>query len=1017
MSFDTHKNFAIGTIATPPSPATSGTTLSVLPGEGQFFAANMPVTMAPAGQEPTFDNAEIGYVTAVAGDQLTVLRGQEDSIAKPVGAGWRIFGSITAKTITDIEATVGAAGVTSVNGRTGTVTLDADDISDASTTNKFTTTAEKTKLSGIAPGATANDTDANLKNRANHTGTQTAATISDFTEAAQDAVGTALTDTTTIDFTYDDAGNVITADVKDGSIGDTKVSSGIDAAKIGAGTVSNTEFGYLDGAASNIQTQLDAKANTSDTGPRGLPSTTMLAKVKPTDIITTFQTGHGFTTSGTVDAATNLNDTSNFVIGTQAATLVSGGSGGTCYVLKKSAPAINALSKQFVVVLEVDDTTKLNLPTFSFFAGTGGSTSTSYSWQLGTGLAADYSNIVESGNWLYYVLNFASAAVSGSPTRSALTDFYIRVNDTSGGNKATVRLNAIYTIPDAASHTDIPCFPNGVVSICFDDSFSSPIDTGAKAKLDSYGYTAAEFPIWDNLGTSNHLTVANLRDLQNVSGWEIGHHANLDTNHTAGFPNISSSTLEADIVAEKQHFIDNGIRVQGGAYPKGLVNQASIDVIRKYYTYFRTTFNKNLETWPYTDPYRLRAISAISNVSGGYLPANITATTTGAIDKTATEKGWLILTFHKIIGNVTSAVNTTGTTYRITYSTPYTPYSTGTSISLSGFTPSGLNGTYTITANGTTGGYGYAEISIPANPGTATVQGTALSATTDCDLASFNAIVDKVHSAGMAVKTLSQVFALANVGGYSPAGGDLTGTFPNPSLAATGVSAGSYTSTNLTVDAKGRITSAANGLALGNSVPPASSPTAPTAGSATTAARSDHIHPRYDWQPTDHGFVSWAFDPAQTNGSSSPLATAGTLYLVKLHVPVVQTVTNIATYVATAGSGLTNGQCYAALYQNGSLLGTTADQATAWASTGLKSMALTGGPVIVPAGDVYVAYWFNGTTGPAIYRAGGTTTMINANLSASASRFGTANSSVTTTAPSTLGTISAYSLAIWAALS
>jgi len=42
------------------------------------------------------------------------------------------------------------------------------------------TTAEKTKLSGIATSATANDTDANLKNRANHTGTQTASTISDI---------------------------------------------------------------------------------------------------------------------------------------------------------------------------------------------------------------------------------------------------------------------------------------------------------------------------------------------------------------------------------------------------------------------------------------------------------------------------------------------------------------------------------------------------------------------------------------------------------------------------------------------------------------------------------------------------------------------------------------------------------------------------------------------------------------------------------------------------------------------
>ena len=49
-------------------------------------------------------------------------------------------------------------------------------------TNDYTT-AEQTKLSGIQAGATANDTDANLKNRANHTGTQLAATISDFATA------------------------------------------------------------------------------------------------------------------------------------------------------------------------------------------------------------------------------------------------------------------------------------------------------------------------------------------------------------------------------------------------------------------------------------------------------------------------------------------------------------------------------------------------------------------------------------------------------------------------------------------------------------------------------------------------------------------------------------------------------------------------------------------------------------------------------------------------------------------
>ena len=40
--------------------------------------------------------------------------------------------------------------VTSVAGKTGAVTLDADDISDTATTNKFVTAAEKTKLSNLS---------------------------------------------------------------------------------------------------------------------------------------------------------------------------------------------------------------------------------------------------------------------------------------------------------------------------------------------------------------------------------------------------------------------------------------------------------------------------------------------------------------------------------------------------------------------------------------------------------------------------------------------------------------------------------------------------------------------------------------------------------------------------------------------------------------------------------------------------------------------------------------------------
>lgn len=51
--------------------------------------------------------------------------------------------------------------------------------------------------------------------------------------------------------------------VKDGGISNAKVASGIDAVKIGDGSVSNAEFQRLDGVTSSIQTQLDGKKDAS----------------------------------------------------------------------------------------------------------------------------------------------------------------------------------------------------------------------------------------------------------------------------------------------------------------------------------------------------------------------------------------------------------------------------------------------------------------------------------------------------------------------------------------------------------------------------------------------------------------------------------------------------------------------------------------------------------------------------------------------------------------------------------
>src|SRR5690606_11317064 len=75
-----------------------------------------------------------------------------------------------------------------VTSDTGTnATINAADGSNAG----VMTSAQFTKLNGVATGATANQTDAYLLNRTNHTGTQTASTISDFSTAADARIANA----------------------------------------------------------------------------------------------------------------------------------------------------------------------------------------------------------------------------------------------------------------------------------------------------------------------------------------------------------------------------------------------------------------------------------------------------------------------------------------------------------------------------------------------------------------------------------------------------------------------------------------------------------------------------------------------------------------------------------------------------------------------------------------------------------------------------------------------------------
>lgn len=112
MTIDAHKNFAISTVATAPSPATSGTSLVVAAGEGaRFPTVPFNAVIWPTGFNPTATNAEIVRVTARSTDTLTITRTQESTSARTVIVGDQIGALLTKKNLTDIQALAPARDV------------------------------------------------------------------------------------------------------------------------------------------------------------------------------------------------------------------------------------------------------------------------------------------------------------------------------------------------------------------------------------------------------------------------------------------------------------------------------------------------------------------------------------------------------------------------------------------------------------------------------------------------------------------------------------------------------------------------------------------------------------------------------------------------------------------------------------------------------------------------------------------------------------------------------------------
>jgi peptidoglycan/xylan/chitin deacetylase (PgdA/CDA1 family) len=345
--------------------------------------------------------------------------------------------------------------------------------------------------------------------------------------------------------------------------------------------------------------------------------------------------GHAWTKTGgqgTVD----LNDTTDVMWGTQAVKVTSPGTNSTDCHVTASGLTLDLTGRDPVLWVKVDDVTKLRAlevrlgdATFANF----------YFFEFEAKATASRNDrYLRSGKWHRLVLPWGAKSVdTGTPNRAVINKIQVSPLD-YGTGAATVHIGGFGYQPQATE------YPNGVCVFIFDDGYLTQF-TVARPYLDKYGFPATALPIVDIIGTNaNYMTVAQLKELQDMHSWEVGAHAYTQGAHNAAgaFTSLSASALDDELRLNKMWLRENGFRGYDlHAYPQGLYNDAVISAVGSYYGVSRSQHSYRRDTLPPTEPLRLRTFNLGSTQT--------LASAKAAVDEAAANKELLIYTLHDLV--------------------------------------------------------------------------------------------------------------------------------------------------------------------------------------------------------------------------------------------------------------------------------------------------------------------------------------------------------------------------------
>ncbi|UTM36554.1 hypothetical protein MX572_18835 [Rhodococcus pyridinivorans] len=146
------------------------------------------------------------------------------------------------------------------------------------------------------------------------------------------------------------------------------------------------------------------------------------------------------------------------------------------------------------------------------------------------------------------------------------------------------------------------------------------------------------FPILEQVGNTDRITVEQMRALQNYNGSEIGAHVMTSSQHALDMAGRTEADMRAELNSVRDWYTARGFAPVSYAYPIGDYDALGERVVSKYYRSARSVATKFVETLPPSMPYRVRAMSVSADTT--------VAAVTAMIDKAVAGKGWLPLVVH-----------------------------------------------------------------------------------------------------------------------------------------------------------------------------------------------------------------------------------------------------------------------------------------------------------------------------------------------------------------------------------